>query len=123
VRFRRRYRSRLPSPLEVVIYMVAVIAFCVINWLLLKANDTEQPVVRKSFETVVAESMLKALTPVMKPPSRNRAQAAFDLGAGREDALEFEAWMISLDAFSSPDAEVKLSVEDWMLSTSSWHDD
>lgn len=101
--------------------MVAVIAFCVINWVLLKADDAERPTVNKSFETVVAESMLKALKPVMKPPSKNSGDAAFDLGISREHPLELETWMISPEAFRRPDGEEELTVEPWMLSPSSWH--
>jgi hypothetical protein len=103
--------------------MVVVIAFCVLNWVLLKKDDTERPKANKPFETMVVESILRALTPVMKHPSKNYPDAAPDLEASREYPLEVEPWMISLEAFSKPDGEEELTVEAWMLSLASWRAD
>lgn len=120
---RRRYRRGLPSPLEIMFYLMAVVIFCVLNWVLLKADNTERPAANKSFETMIVEHMLQELTPVMKVETETLASNALNFGVSSEPSLEVEGWMISLEAFTLGDTESELAVEDWMLSLSSWQTD
>jgi hypothetical protein len=121
---RRKFRKGLPSPLEVAFYLLAVIAFCVINWALLKAgrDEAEKPVV-KSFENMVVEAMLDELEPVTKAKNANPAPNVLDFGVSRDHALTLETWMVSPEAFRKEESEPALTVEDWMISTSSWLED
>jgi hypothetical protein len=106
--------------LEVVFYLVAVVAFCVVNWLLLKAEDTQAPEVNKSFENMILEEMLRNLPPRMKPETNRAATASLNLGVSSEQSLKLESWMLQPEAFRRPGTESELRVEDWMLSTESW---
>jgi hypothetical protein len=123
MKYRRRYRRGLPSPLEVTFYLLAVVIFCVLNWVLLKADNTEPSTVDKSFETMIVEHMLQELTPVMKAQTEPLASNALNFGVSSEQSLEVESWMISIEAFTLSDTEKELVVEDWMLSLSSWQTD
>lgn len=106
--------------MEVVFYLAAVIAFCVINWLLLKAEDTQKPEVNKPFETMIVEEMLKEMTPVMKAETNHAAQGSLNISVSSEHSLELEPWMLNPEAFMRYGIERELTVEDWMLSTETW---
>lgn len=106
----KRFNRRLPSPLELSFYLFAVIAFCVINWTLLKTINPEQPA-PKSFESMVVEKMLEELPPVTLPADKMMTI---------KQTLKLESWMLNYGAFSLFDTEGEIILEDWMINTSTW---
>ena len=115
----KRSNRRLPSPLELSIYLCAVIVFCVINWTLLKVVNPEQRA-PKSFESMVVESMLEDLPPVTLPADRMMSNDVGNFAASSEHAIRLEPWMLSFEAFSLFDTESEIILEDWMISTDTW---
>jgi hypothetical protein len=115
----KRSNRRLPSPLELSIYLCAVIVFCVINWTILKAVNPEQRA-PKSFESMVVEQMLEDLPPVTIPEERTMSNDVVNLAESSEHAIRLEPWMISLETFSLFDIESEIILEDWMISTVTW---
>jgi hypothetical protein len=115
----RRFRRGLPSPLEVSFYLFVVIAFCVINWTLLKADDTVKSETRP-FETMLVEAMLEEMVPVMKYETQSPVSPAPFFITSSGHRLELEPWMISYEAFTLAGTESELALEDWMISTSTW---
>lgn len=106
----KRFNRRLPSPLELSFYLFAVIAFCVINWTLLKAINPEQPA-PKSFESMVVEAMLEELPPVTLPADKMMTI---------KQTSKLESWMLNYGVFSLFDTEDEIILEDWMINTSTW---
>jgi hypothetical protein len=119
MKFMKRSNRRLPSPLELSIYLCAVIVFCVINWTLLKAVNPEQPA-PKSFESMVVESMLEQLTPVTLPEDRMMLMQNGNFAASSEHALRLEPWMLRYEAFFRSNTESEIILEDWMIDISTW---
>ena len=115
----KRSNRRLPSPLELSIYLCAVIVFCVINWTLLKAVNPEQRA-PKTFESMVVESMLEDLPPVTLPADGMMTNDVIDFAESSEHAIRLEPWMLSFEAFSLFDTESEIILEDWMISTATW---
>jgi hypothetical protein len=116
----RRYRRGLPSPFLVVFLLLAVTAFCVINWTLLKTVNPVQPEA-KSFETMLLEAMLEEMVPVMKAEPQIPLSDAVKFTVSRENKLELEPWMLDLEAFRRSGTDSEPALEDWMIDTSSWH--
>ena len=115
----RRSNRRLPSPLELSIYLCAVIVFCVINWTLRKVVNPEQRA-PKSFESMVVESMLEDLPPVTLPADRVKSNNVDNFAESSEYAIRLEPWMISFESFSLFNTESEIILEDWMISTATW---
>jgi len=115
----KRSNRRLPSPLELSIYLCAVIVFCVINWTLLKTVNTKQRA-PKSIELMVVESMLADLPPMTLPDDRMMSNDVFNFEESNELAIRLEPWMLSFEAFSLFDTESEIILEDWMISTATW---
>ena len=88
-----RTSRTLPSPIRFSIYILAVAVFCFVNWTALKAADPADNEAG-SLETRLAE----ALVPVADPEP------------------ELEDWMLTI----AEDTETELTVEEWMVTTSSW---
>ena len=119
MRITKRSKRRLPSPLELSFYLFAVIAFCVINWTLLKVVNPEQRA-PKSIELMVVESMLEDLPPVTLQDDRVMSNDVYNLEESSELAIRLEPWMLSFEAFSLFDTESEIILEDWMISTITW---
>ncbi len=119
----RRSRRGLPSLLEVSFYLLVVIAFCVINWKLLKAVDDTGKPEAKPFEEMLVKAMLEEMPPVMKYESPAPVSDAFYIKTSSEHRLELETWMIRLQDFNLSEVESELALEDWMINTASWFAD
>lgn len=119
MRRKRRSNRKLPSPLELALYLSAVIVFCVINWKLLKAVNPNEPA-PKSFESVVVEEMLRELPPVTIPDDKMKTIDLSNFAELSEHTLKLEPWMLNFEAFSRFDTESELLLEDWMISTTTW---
>ena len=119
MRFTKRSRRRLPSPLELSLYLFAVIAFCVINWTLLKTVNPEQRA-PKSFESMVFEYMIEDLPPVTLQDDRMMSNDVYNLEESSELAIRLEPWMLSFEAFSLFDTESEIILEDWMINSATW---
>jgi hypothetical protein len=115
----KRSNRKLPSPLELLFYLFAVIVFCVINWTLLKSIDPGQRNT-KSFESMIVEEMLKELPPVTLSEDQELTFDVSNFAVTSEHALKLEPWMINLEAFFSGDTENEIALEDWMINTSAW---
>lgn len=115
----KRSNRRLPSPLELLFYLFAVIAFCVINWTLLKAVNPDQPA-PKSFESVVVEEMLKELPPVTLPEDKMMTIDVSNFAEFSEQTLKLEPWMLNFEAFSRFNTESEIILEDWMIDITTW---
>ena len=115
----KRSSRSLPSPLMLLCYLLAVTAFCVINWTLLKRDDPVQQEA-KSFESMIVEAMFKELVPVQKSEDQKLRSDVITFIETSEQALELETWMISIEAFSMVETDSELLLEDWMINTSSW---
>ena len=107
----KRSNRKLPSPLELSFYLFAVIAFCVINWTLLRAIKPEQRA-PKSFESMVIEAMLEGLPPVTLPADKMLTI---------EQTLKLEPWMSNYGVFPLFDTEGEIILEDWMINTTTWY--
>ncbi len=112
----KRSNKRLPSPLELSIYLCAVIVFCVVNWTLLKAVNPDQPP-PKSFESIVVEEMLEDLPPVTLDADRMNPD---DYGRSGSHGIGLAPRMLSSAAFSLFDIESEIMLEDWMIDISTW---
>jgi cytoskeletal protein RodZ len=119
MRIKKRRKRRLPSPLELSLYLFAVIAFGVINWTLLNAVNHNQPA-PKSFESVVVESMLENLPPVTLTEEKMMTIDPGSFAESSEQTLKLEPWMLNTEAFSRFNTESEIALEDWMLNTSTW---
>jgi hypothetical protein len=119
MRITRRSKRRLPSPLELSFYLFAVIAFCVINWTLLKAVNPDKPP-PKSFESVLVEAMLDDLDPVTLPEDKMMTLDVGNFAEFSEQTLKLEPWMLNFEAFSRFNTESEIILEDWMISTITW---
>lgn len=115
----KRSNRRLPSPLELSIYLCAVIVFCVVNWTLLKAVNPDQPT-PKSFESMVVESMLEDLPPVTLPMDRMMLMDIGSISSSSEHTLRLEPWMLNYEAFLLFNTEREIILEDWMIDISTW---
>lgn len=115
----KRSNRRLPSPLELLFYLFAVIAFCVINWTLLKAVNPDQPA-PKSFESVVVEAMLDDLPPVTLPEDKMMTIDVSNFAEFSEQTLKLEPWMLNYEAFSLFNIESEIILEDWMIDITTW---
>ena len=115
----KRSNRRLPSPLELSIYLCAVIAFCVINWTLLKTVNPDQPA-PKSFESVVVEAMLDDLPPVTLPEDKMMTIDVSNFAEFSEQTLKLEPWMLNYEAFSLFNIESEIILEDWMIDITTW---
>ncbi len=120
MRITKRSKRRLPSPLELSFYLFAVIAFCVINWTLLKAVNPDKPP-PKSFESVIVEEMLKDLDPVTLPEDEMMTIDVNNFAEFSEQTLKLEPWMLNFEAFSRFNTESEIILEDWMINTSTWN--
>ncbi len=117
----RRSRKGLPSPFEVLFYLLAVVAFCVINWRLLNADNTPPPEPpARDFESMVMEAMLDDLEPVSIPGNRTAVTGEPGLGSSDEHGLVLENWMISPVAFSPAERDGEPVLQEWMIDLSSW---
>ena len=119
MRITKRSKRRLPSPLELSFYLFAVIAFCVINWTLLKAVNPDKPP-PKSFESVLVEAMLDDLEPVALPEDKMMSLDVDNFAEFSEQTLKLEPWMLNVEAFSRFNTESEIILEDWMISTITW---
>jgi len=115
----KRSNRRLPSPLELLFYLFAVIAFCVINWTLLKTVNPDQPA-PKSFESVVVEAMLDDLPPVTLPEDKMMTIDVSNFAEFSEQTLKLEPWMLNYEAFSLFNIESEIILEDWMIDITTW---
>ncbi len=120
MRITKRSKRRLPSPLELSFYLFAVIAFCVINWTLLKVVNPDKPP-PKSFESVIIEEMLKDLDPVTLAEDKMMTLDVGNFAEFSEQTLKIEPWMLNIEAFSRFNTESEIILEDWMISTSTWN--
>ncbi len=120
MRITKRSKRRLPSPLELSFYLFAVIAFCVINWTLLKVVNPDKPP-PKSFESVIVEEMLKDLDPVTLPEDEMMTIDVNNFAEFSEQTLKLEPWMLNFEAFSRFNTESEIVLEDWMINTSTWN--
>ena len=119
MRITKRSKRRLPSPLELSFYLFAVIAFCVINWTLLKTVNPDKPA-PKSIESVIVEEMLKDLDPVTLPEDKMMTLDVGNFAEFSEQTLKLEPWMLNFEAFSRFNTESEIILEDWMISTITW---
>ena len=119
MRITKRSKRRLPSPLELSFYLFAVIAFCVINWTLLKTVNPDKPA-PKSIESVIVEEMLKELPPVTLPENKMMTIDLSNFAEFSEQTLKLEPWMLNFEAFSRFNTESEIILEDWMISTITW---
>jgi hypothetical protein len=120
MRITKRSKRRLPSPLELSFYLFAVIAFCVINWTLLKTVNPDKPA-PKSIESVIVEEMLKDLDPVILPEDEMMTIDVNNFAELSEQTLKLEPWMLNFEAFSRFNTESEIILEDWMINTSTWN--
>ena len=120
MRIFKKSRKGLPSPFEVLFYLAAVVAFCVINWRLLIADNSPPPPPAREFESMVVEAMLDELEPVTIPETRANESAGLDLSLSDEHGLIFEDWMISPASFSNSDPDGDPVLQEWMIDLSSW---
>ena len=119
MRIAKRSKRRLPSPLELSFYLFAVIAFCVINWTLLKTVNPDKPA-PKSIESVIVEKMLKDLDPVTLAEDKMKTLDVGNFAEFSEQTLKLEPWMLNFEAFSRFNTESEIILEDWMISTITW---
>ena len=119
MRIAKRSKRRLPSPLELSFYLFAVIAFCVINWTLLKTVNPDKPA-PKSIESVIVEEMLKDLDPVTLQEDKMDTLDVGNFAEFSEQTLKLEPWMLNFEAFSRFNTESEIILEDWMISTITW---
>ena len=119
MRIAKRSKRRLPSPLELSFYLFAVIAFCVINWTLLKTVNPDKPA-PKSIESVIVEEMLKDLDPVTLLEDKMDTLDVGNFAEFSEQTLKLEPWMLNFEAFSRFNTESEIILEDWMISTITW---
>ena len=119
MRITKRSKRRLPSPLELSFYLFAVIAFCVINWTLLKAVNPDKPP-PKSFESVLVEAMLDDLEPVALSEDKMMTPDVDNFAEFSEQTLKLEPWMLNVEAFSRFNTESEIILEDWMIRTITW---
>jgi hypothetical protein len=120
MRITKRSKRRLPSPLELSFYLFAVIAFCVINWTLLKTVNPDKPA-SKSIESVIVEEMLKDLDPVILPEDEMMTIDVNNFAELSEQTLKLEPWMLNFEAFSRFSSESEIILEGWMINTSTWN--
>lgn len=121
MRIKKRRKRRLPSPLELSLYLFAVVAFGIINWTLLNAVNHNQPA-PKSFKSVVVEAMLEDLPPVTLPEDKKMTIDPGNFTVFSEQTIKLESWMLNVEAFSSFNTESEIALEGWMLNTSTWVD-
>ncbi len=116
-----RSNRNLPSPLKFLFYLLAVTAFGVINWTLLKVRDPVQPET-KSFESIIVTAMLEELDPVQIPEVQSVTSDinTFTFTGTSEQALELETWMFNYEAFCMVETDSDPSLEEWMINTSTW---
>ncbi len=119
MRIAKRSKRRLPSPLELSFYLFAVIAFCVINWTLLKTVNPDKPA-PKSIELMLIESMLEDLPPVTLADDSMSSNDVFNHEKSSELAIRLEPWMLSFEAFSLFYTESEIILEDWMINSATW---
>ena len=119
MRIAKRSKRRLPSPLELSFYLFAVIAFCVINWTLLKTVNPDKPA-PKSIESVIVEEMLKDLDPVTLLEDKMDTLDVGNFAEFSEQTLKLEPWMLNFEAFSRFNTESEIILKDWMISTITW---
>jgi len=119
MRITKRSKRRLPSPLELSLYLFAVIAFCVINWRLLKAVNPDKPA-PKSIESIIVEEMLEELPPVTIPEEKMMTIDLSNFAEFSEQTLKLEPWMLNFEAFSKFNTESEIKLEDWMINTTTW---
>jgi hypothetical protein len=101
-------------------YLLAVVAFCVINWRLLMADKSPTPPPAREFESMVVEAMLDEMGSVSIPENRSTETRGPDLSVSDEHGLILEDWMISPKTFSRSDTEGDLVLQEWMIDLSSW---
>lgn len=116
----KRSRKGLPSPFEVLFYLLAVVIFCVINWRLLMADKSPTPPPARDFESMVVEAMLDEMGSVSIPENRSTAPGGLDLSVSDEHGLVLENWMISPAAFSRTEIDGDPVLQEWMIDLSSW---
>ena len=121
----KRSRKGLPSPFEVLVYLLAVVAFCVVNWRLLNADNSPDPPPAKDFETMVVEAMLDDMEPVRIGETQTDVTSTDnpvgpDLSVIDEHGLILEDWMIRTSAFSPSDPDGDPVLQEWMINLSSW---
>jgi hypothetical protein len=109
---KKRSNKRLPSPLNISLYVLVVAACCIVNWSLLKAGNIVQH--DKSLELIIVEEMLENLDPVKIPEFHIPASEAKEYGP------ELQHWMLSMESYKQAPAGNDLALEDWMINTSSW---
>lgn len=115
----KRSKRRLPSPLELSLYLLAVIVFCVINWGLLKAVNPDQPA-PKSLESIIVEEMLDELPPVTIQEEEMKTIDLSNFAEFSEQTLKLEPWMLNFEAFSRFNTESEIKLKDWMINTTTW---
>lgn len=119
MRFAKRSKRRLPSPLELLLYLFAVIAFCVVNWTLLKAVNPDKPA-QKSVESVIVEAMLEDLGTESLPEDKEETRDEFTFAVPREQTMGIEPWMLDIESFSRFNTEAEIILEDWMINFATW---
>jgi len=119
MRITKKSKRRLPSPLELVLYLFAVIAFCVINWRLLKVVNPDKPA-PKSIENIIIEEMLDELPPVTLKEDTTKTIDLSNFAELSEQTLKLEPWMLNFESFSRFNIENEIILEDWMLDLASW---
>lgn len=119
MRITKRSKRRLPSPLELSLYLLAVIAFCVINWRLLKVVNPNQPA-PKSIESIIVEEMLEDLPPVTIAEGEMKTTDLSIFAEFSEQTLKLEPWMLNFEAFFKFNTESEIKLEDWMINTTTW---
>jgi hypothetical protein len=105
----------LPSPIRFSIYIIAVAAFCFVNWTALKAADPaddEAP----SLEARLAEALVPVADPepeledwmLIVPENYNTVVA--------ESEIILENWMLTFaDEYVAANTESEIRLESWML--------
>lgn len=119
MRITKRSKRRLPSPLELSLYLLAVIAFCIINWRLLKVVNPNQPA-PKSIESIIVEEMLEDLPPVTIAEGEMKTTDLSIFAEFSEQTLKLEPWMLNFEAFFKFNTESEIKLEDWMINTTTW---
>ena len=141
-----RNSRTLPSPIRFSIYIIAVAAFCFVNWTALKAADPAENEAR-SLEARLAEALVPVADPepvledwmLTVPESEIRLESwmltfAEDYLAANaeseirlenwmltvtESEIALESWMVDCDEFQGTE-ETAPAVEEWMVNTASW---
>jgi hypothetical protein len=105
-------RKSLPTPIRFTAYLVAVAAFCFLNWTVLKAGD---PVEYHSaeFKAELAEAIAEDTETELIV--ENWMLGFDEATLADNDEIQVEEWMLGYDEVTLTAREEEIEVEEWML--------